>query len=73
MFHEYREIMTEMKSENKYFLNMFDKHNALDEKIIEMEKNHVDQFEIEKHKKEKLKIKDDIYQQILEYKKKKNL
>lgn len=73
MFHEYREIMTTMKSENQYFLNMFDKHNELDEKIGEMEKSHADQFEIEKHKKAKLKIKDDIYHQILEYKKKNNI
>ncbi len=68
MFHEYREIMTEMKAKDKHFNNMFDKHNILDEQIIAMEKEHADQFEVEKQKKEKLRIKDEIYQAILTYK-----
>lgn len=62
-----------MKNEDKHFAKMFEKHNELDESIIEMEKNHADQFEIEKSKKEKLKLKDDIYQQILKYKKENNV
>lgn len=73
MFHEYRDIMQEIKEKDAHFLSMFNKHNELDEQIIEMEKNHVDQFEIEKNKKEKLKLKDDIYQQILRYKKENNI
>ena len=52
---------------------MFEKHNELDEAIIEMEKNHADQFEIERSKKEKLKLKDDLYQQILKYKRDNNV
>lgn len=73
MFHEYREVMTEMKAKDKHFYNLFTKHNNLDEEIIEMEKNHSDMFEIEKQKKEKLRLKDEIYQAILKYKRENNL
>lgn len=73
MFHEYRHVMATMKNEDKHFAKMFDKHNELDDAIIKMEKEHVDQFEIEKSKKEKLKLKDEIYQQILKYKKDNNV
>lgn len=51
MFHEYRDIITELKQKDAHFIKVFDKHNELDEEIQEMEKNHVDQFEVEKKKK----------------------
>ncbi len=73
MFHEYRDIITELKQKDGHFVKVFDKHNELDEKIIEMEKNHADQFEVEKKKKEKLKLKDEVYNIILKYKKDNNL
>jgi len=73
MFHEYREIITELKTHDKHFHNVFEKHNSLDEEIAELEKNHVDQFEIETRKKEKLKLKDEIYNIIIKYKKDNNL
>lgn len=73
MFHEYRDIIVKIKAEDKYFEKLFDKHNDLDSAIMELEKNHADQFEIEKRKKEKLKLKDDIHTAILKYKKEHNL
>lgn len=73
MFHEYRDIIVKIKAEDKYFEKLFDKHNDLDEEIVVLEKNHAEQFEIEKKKKEKLKLKDDIYTAILKYKKDNNL
>ena len=73
MFHEYRDVMSQMKTEDKHFVNLFDKHNKLDDQIIEMEKSHADMFEIEKCKKEKLKLKDELYNQIIAYKKANNL
>lgn len=73
MFHEYRDIITELKQKDGRFAKVFDTHNDLDEKIAEMEKNHADQFEIEKKKKEKLKLKDEVYNLILKYKKENNL
>jgi uncharacterized protein YdcH (DUF465 family) len=73
MFHEYRDLITELKQKDGHFTKVFDKHNALDEAIAEMEKNHADQFEIESKKKEKLKLKDDVYNMIIKYKKENNL
>ena len=73
MFHEYREIITELKIHDKHFHNVFDKHNALYEEIIELEKSHSDQFEIENKKKEKLRLKDEIYNMVINYKKEHNL
>ncbi|MDD2639911.1 MAG: DUF465 domain-containing protein [Sulfurimonadaceae bacterium] len=73
MFHEYRDIIVKIKAQDKYFEKLFDKHNEMDEEIVQLEKNHADQFEIEKKKKEKLKLKDDIHTAILKYKKDNNL
>lgn len=73
MFHEYRHVLSTMKNEDKHFHNLFDKHNDLDDKIEEDIKNNVDMFEIEKNKKEKLKLKDEIYNAIMAYKKKNNV
>lgn len=71
MFHEYRDVITELKQKDAHFNKLFEKHNNLDEEIIELEKNHADQFEIESKKKEKLKLKDEVYTEILKYKKEK--
>lgn len=68
MFHEYRDLITELKQKDNHFHKVFDKHNDLDEEIIEMEKAHADQFEIETKKKEKLKLKDEVYNMIIKYK-----
>ncbi|RXJ90624.1 hypothetical protein CRV01_05585 [Arcobacter sp. CECT 8983] len=73
MFHEFREEITELKQSDAHFIKVFEKHNELDEEIQEMEKNLADQFEIEKKKKEKLKLKDEIYNIIVNYKKENNL
>ncbi len=68
MFHEHRDVITKLKQENAHFHKIFDRHNELDDEIVEMEKSLTDQFEIEKKKKEKLKIKDEIYSMIMGYK-----
>ena len=64
MFPEYRDLITELKTTVSHFLNLFEKHNELDQKITNMETgvepaaHHV----IEVLKKEKLATKDEIYQ-----------
>tara|TARA_B100001063_G_C16649346_1_gene495081 strand:- start:561 stop:779 length:219 start_codon:yes stop_codon:yes gene_type:complete len=68
MFHEYRDLIAELKQKDAHFHKLFDKHNDLDEEIMEMEKNHADQFDVEAKKKEKLKLKDDVYNMIIKYK-----
>lgn len=63
MFPEYRDLITKLKTTDKHFLNLFDKHNALDQKIKNME-SHVEPGtpeEIKNLKKEKLNLKDQLY------------
>ena len=68
MFHEYRDLITELKQKDGHFHKLFEAHNALDDSIAKLEKSHADQFEIESKKKEKLKLKDEIYAVIVKYK-----
>ncbi|NCB14231.1 MAG: DUF465 domain-containing protein [Erysipelotrichia bacterium] len=68
MFHEYRDVITELKQKDAHFHKVFEKHNDLDHEIARLEESHADQFEIEAKKKEKLKLKDEIYSMIVKYK-----
>ncbi|PKO94201.1 MAG: hypothetical protein CVU16_03915 [Betaproteobacteria bacterium HGW-Betaproteobacteria-10] len=63
MFPEYRELISELKTTNRYFMNLFEKHNALDQKIknIESRLEPGTHDEIETLKRKKLAIKDDLY------------
>ncbi len=72
MLHEYRDIITKLKQEDAHFARLFDKHNALDNKL-ENEGAHLTDLEAETLKKEKLALKDSIYAQIMQYKKEHNL
>ncbi|MCB4365301.1 YdcH family protein [Hydrogenophaga taeniospiralis] len=63
MFPEYRELISRLKSHDVHFTRLFDKHNALDQTIRNMEA-HIEpatQIQIEALKKEKLMLKDQIY------------
>ena len=72
MFHEYRDIVSKLKVENAHFDKIFEKHNELDAKL-DKEGAHMEQFELEKLKKEKLHLKDEAYAMIAEYKKTHNI
>ena len=72
MFHEYRDIVTELKTTNAHFKKVFDEHNALNDKLDRAEDggvDHIDAMEIEKMKKAKLKLKDEAYAMIMDHKK----
>lgn len=63
MFPEYRDLITRLKSSDTHFLHLFDKHNELDQKIKNIE-SHIangSAMDIEILKKEKLKLKDQLY------------
>ncbi len=64
MFPEYRDLITKLKNEDAHFSRLFEKHNELDHKIKNMESNIelATNEEIEVLKKEKLKLKDELYQ-----------
>ena len=64
MFPEYRELITQLKGHDAHFTRLFDKHNLLDQEILNKEA-HIEpgtQIEIDRLKKEKLALKDEIYQ-----------
>ncbi|NMM14425.1 MAG: YdcH family protein [Rhodoferax sp.] len=63
MFPEYRDLITQLKTTDHHFTRLFDKHNAVDQKIknIESRIEAGTHEEIEKLKKEKLQLKDEIY------------
>ena len=72
MFHEHRDIVTTLKTGNAHFKKVFDKHNDLHDKIDKAEEggvDHINPVEIESMKKEKLKLKDEAYAMIMDYKK----
>jgi len=74
MFHEYRELVTELKTTDAHFKKVFDAHNDLHDKLDKAEAggvDHIDPVEIERMKKEKLKLKDEAYAMIMDYKNKK--
>ena len=73
MLHEYREEIQELKQTNAHFANIFDKHNALDQKIehAEIGDTPMTDIELETLKKEKLLLKDEAYKMIMDYKKSK--
>lgn len=69
MFPEYRDLITKLKSEDAHFSRLFDKHNEIDQKIKNQEANIelATQQEVEILKKEKLKIKDELYTILRQY------
>lgn len=63
MFHEFRDLISELKTTDRYFQGLFEKHNALDQKIKNMEARLEPGTpdEVEVLKKKKLAIKDELY------------
>ncbi|STZ76181.1 YdcH family protein [Bergeriella denitrificans] len=67
MFPEYRELISKLKQEDAHFARLFDEHNALDDKITGLVNDPVTSGleEIEELKKEKLQLKDKLYEILL--------
>lgn len=65
MFPEYRDLISRLKTEgtNTRFLNLFEKHNALDQQITNLEALNAGarHAEIGEMKREKLRMKEEIY------------
>lgn len=74
MLHEYRDLITKLKGKNARFDSIFNKHNELDQRIKDIEegRQHADSYELETLKKEKLRLKDEAYNMLMEYKKSKD-
>lgn len=67
MFPEYRDLIAKLKQEDAHFSRLFDEHNELDDKITGLTNNPVtaNSDDIEELKKEKLALKDRLYQILL--------
>ncbi len=68
MFPEYRELITKLKQNDAHFQRLFDEHNQLDQEINNMENDPVAGHrhdDIENKKKQKLHLKDELYQLLL--------
>jgi uncharacterized protein len=63
MFPEFRDLISRLKTEDAHFARLFNKHNELDQQILNMESGItvVDKATINNLKKEKLKLKDMLY------------
>ncbi len=63
MFPEYRELISQLKSSDVHFQKKFDLHNDLDVEIRKLEKHHASDYssEVKDLKKQKLKLKEEIY------------
>lgn len=63
MFHEFHDLIEELKTSDRYFQNLFEKHRVLDQKIgnMELRLEPGTPDEIESLKKKKLAIKDELY------------
>lgn len=64
MFPEYRDLISQLKTEDDHFARLFHRHNELDQQIKNMESGLVpaNGMAIEQLKKEKLQLKDSLYQ-----------
>jgi uncharacterized protein YdcH (DUF465 family) len=63
MFPEYRELISKLKTADMHFARLFDQHNTLDQRIKNIEDGieSGDGATVEKLKKEKLRVKDEIH------------
>ena len=64
MFPEYRDLIAKLKQEDAHVARLFDEHNELDDKITGLVNNPVTGGldEIEELKKQKLQLKDRLYE-----------
>ena len=64
MFPEYRDLIAKLKQEDAHFARLFDEHNELDDKITGLVNSPVTGGldEIEELKKQKLQLKDRLYE-----------
>lgn len=69
MLHEYREEISVLKQENAHFARIFDEHNDLDQKILDIEegREHATDMELTELKRKKLALKDEAYAMVMDY------
>ncbi|MFC6051938.1 hypothetical protein A6M14_11005 [Acinetobacter sp. Ac_877] len=70
MFPEFRDIIQKLREDNAHFAKMFEDHEILDKEINQLEQNPVNLINdsIESLKRQKLKIKDEMYRLLCNFK-----
>lgn len=69
MFPEYTDVIQKLRENNPHFAKIFEEHNSLDREITKLELdpvNHV-HCDIEAMKRQKLRLKDALYQLLRAY------
>ena len=68
MFPEYRDLISRLKEEDANFMRLCKKHSDLDQELQTLETQDFNErhTEIEKKKKEKLQLKDQLYSMLKE-------
>jgi len=68
-------VMKKLAAENPHIDRLIQRHAELNKTIDEVEagREYMEELELEKLKKEKLHIKDEVYKAVIEYKKEKGL
>jgi uncharacterized protein len=63
MFPEYRDMIIQLREENPHFAKIFEQHELLDREICQLELDPIQQIhsDLEIKKRQKLKLKDEIY------------
>lgn len=66
MFPEYREKIAHLRANDRHFSRIFDEHNKLDHEVKQLEEKHSPAFQadIEALKKQKLALKEEIYNML---------
>ncbi|MBE3022462.1 DUF465 domain-containing protein [Campylobacter sp. RM13119] len=65
MLHEHTDLINELKTKNARFASLCQKHKELD---VQIDRGSLGAKELEILKKEKLRLKDEIYSEVLKYK-----
>lgn len=66
MFPEFSNLIARLREDNPHFAHIFEQHEQLDKEVAQLELNPINQLhdEIEKMKRHKLKLKDQMYQML---------
>lgn len=71
MLHDYKTIISKLKLDNARFARIFARHSELDHRILNVTggREHMDSVALDALKKQKLKLKDEIYAMCMAYQK----
>lgn len=71
MLHEFRDIIPKLREKDAHFAKIFDRHNELDQQILDISqgREHATSEKLSELKKEKLMLRDEAFALLSEFKK----